>query len=160
MRLELVTRGPGETQSIGAALGRAGRPGDWIGLTGELGAGKTCLVQGLAAGAGVAEDVPVNSPTFVIHRAYPGRLTVNHLDMYRIESPVELDEIGYGELVDGDGLCAVEWFEKLPEADPGRGLMISLELIDETTRRLVLDSRCPRGTELLGALEAYRSRGS
>ncbi|RLB53325.1 MAG: tRNA (adenosine(37)-N6)-threonylcarbamoyltransferase complex ATPase subunit type 1 TsaE [Deltaproteobacteria bacterium] len=153
MQLELASSAAAVTRELGRWLGRQARAADWIGLGGELGAGKTTLVQGLARGAGVAASVAVNSPTFVILQTYPGRLPVHHLDFYRLEAEQELNEIGYHELLEGPGICLVEWFDRLPGADPGRGLVIELEVVDLNRRRLHLQGRGERGTELLELLE-------
>lgn len=153
MRLEIISNSAAETRALGRRLGELSRPGDWIGLTGELGAGKTCLVQGLATGAGVAEDVAVTSPTYVICQSYPGRLPVQHLDLYRLKSPEELAEIGYDELVFGDGVCVVEWFELIAEARPGHGLSIALEIVDEFSRRIYITAEDSRGGEIISILK-------
>ncbi len=152
MSLEITTNSADETRELGRRLGEMSLPGDWIGLTGELGAGKTCLVQGLALGAGVDERVPVTSPTYVICQSYPGRLPVHHLDLYRLTSSVELAEIGYDELVYGDGVCVVEWFERIPAALPGCGVTISLEIVDESSRRLYIEGEDSRGSEIVRGL--------
>jgi tRNA threonylcarbamoyladenosine biosynthesis protein TsaE len=127
--------------------------GDWIGLTGELGAGKTCLTQGLALGLGVGPEVAVTSPTFVLHQTYPGRIPLHHLDLYRLCEAEELFEIGYQELLEGEGACVVEWFERIQGAQPGRGVTGRLELTDDTSRIIELDGIDSRGSELLLNLE-------
>lgn len=153
MQLELSSPSVTTTRALGNWLGQQARAGDWIGLGGELGAGKTTLVQGLARGAGVASTVPVTSPTFVILQTYPGRLPVYHLDFYRLAAEQELEEIGYHELLEGPGICLVEWFARLPGADPGRGLIIDIAVKDINRRCLRLQGRGKRGGELLLDLE-------
>ncbi|HUU02906.1 MAG TPA: tRNA (adenosine(37)-N6)-threonylcarbamoyltransferase complex ATPase subunit type 1 TsaE [Myxococcota bacterium] len=153
MSLEIFTNSALETRALGRRLGKMSLPGDWIGLTGELGAGKTCLVQGLALGAGVDERVAVTSPTYVIYQSYPGRLPVHHLDLYRLMSSDELAEIGYDELVYGDGVCVVEWFERIAKARPGSGLTVSLEIVDDTSRRLYIEGEDSRGMVLVSKLK-------
>ena len=94
-------------------LGRRARPGDVIGLYGELGAGKTCFIQGLAEGLGVEE--PVTSPTFVLIAEHPGRLPLRHVDLFRTESLEEVRALGLEELIGrewSDGVTAIEWAEK------------------------------------------------
>jgi tRNA threonylcarbamoyladenosine biosynthesis protein TsaE len=154
MTLELQTRSSEETKELGRKLGELAKPGDWIGLTGELGAGKTCLVQGLALGAGVDPCVPVTSPTFVILQTYPGRLPVHHLDLYRVGSLEELFEIGYTDLIHGDGIAVVEWYEQVAECAPDQGLIATLEIIDEDKRSLEISGKGIRGRELLEELKA------
>jgi tRNA threonylcarbamoyladenosine biosynthesis protein TsaE len=153
MSLEIFSNSAAETRALGRRLGELSLPGDWIGLTGELGAGKTCLTQGLAQGAGVDERVAVTSPTYVICQSYPGRLPVHHLDLYRLTSPVELAEIGYDEMVYGDGVCVVEWFERIAAARPGFGLSLRLEIIDESKRRIFIEEEGIRGIQLSSKLK-------
>lgn len=110
-----VTRSPAETEAFGERVGKRLRIGDLVLLTGELGAGKTTFVRGVARGAG--SQAPVASPTFQLVRMYPGRLQLAHVDLYRIESPSELADLGLDELLD-QGAVVVEWGDRLdaPEA--------------------------------------------
>ena len=153
MILELRSNSPEETQQIGQKIGGLLKAGDWVGLTGELGAGKTCLTQGIAQGTEVADSVPVTSPTFIIHQAYPGRIDLHHLDLYRLSSFEELYEVGYQDLINGDGACVVEWFEKVKEAIPDQNLVVSLEIVDENERSLTVSGMGKRGNEILGELK-------
>jgi tRNA threonylcarbamoyladenosine biosynthesis protein TsaE len=113
---ELRTTSPEETEAVGEALGRAARGGELIGLVGDLGAGKTCLVRGLARGLGIDPD-RVCSPTFVTATEYGGgRLPLHHVDLYRFEGPV--DDSGWlREILYGDGVAVVEWFDRLAPID-------------------------------------------
>lgn len=113
---ERTTASPEETEAVGRALGAAARGGELLGLQGELGAGKTCLVRGLAAGIG-ADPEGVASPTFITVTSYGGgRLPLEHVDLYRLEGPLA-DTVFLREVLYGDGVAAVEWFERLlPDA--------------------------------------------
>ena len=102
---------------MGRALGELAQPGDVILLAGPLGAGKTCLTQGIAMGLGIPGYV--RSPTFVLMARYSGRLTLHHLDLYRIGSSEEAWDLGLDEQVSGDGVCVVEWPDRAPELFPG-----------------------------------------
>jgi tRNA threonylcarbamoyladenosine biosynthesis protein TsaE len=95
---------------VGERLGRRLRAGDLVLLTGELGAGKTTFVRGVARGT--ASDSPVASPTFQLVRVYPGRVQLAHIDLYRIETPSELGDLGLDELLD-QGAVVVEWGDRL-----------------------------------------------
>lgn len=150
--LERETASAVATRSLAAALARRLQAGDWLGLTGDLGAGKTCFVQGLASGLGVPGEVPVTSPTFVLLQTYPGRLALHHLDLYRLGEIGELAAIGYEDLVGGPGVCAVEWCDQIPESIPDDGLVIALELVDVERRRIGLRALGPRGRQLLAGL--------
>ncbi len=154
MTLTLTTRSPEQTREIGRKLGELCRPGDWIGLTGELGAGKTCLVVGLARGLQVPDTFLVRSPTFILHQTYPGKFPLHHLDLYRIHTGTELSELGYEELLSADGVCAVEWCEQVPGATPQTGVIVRLEIEDENTRTVDFRKLDKRGEDLLSGLKA------
>jgi tRNA threonylcarbamoyladenosine biosynthesis protein TsaE len=111
---EQVTESPAETEAAGEALGRRLRVGDVVLLMGELGAGKTTFVRGVARGAG--SDAPVASPTFQLVRVYPGRVQLAHVDLYRIEKPPELADLGLDELAD-QGAVVVEWGDRVAFGD-------------------------------------------
>jgi len=107
---EQVTGSPAETERAGVLLGERLRQGDVVLLTGELGAGKTTFVRGVAQGIG--SSAPVASPTFQLVRVYPGRVQLAHVDLYRIENPAELRELGLEELAE-QGAVVVEWGDRL-----------------------------------------------
>lgn len=106
-----------ETFALGKTMGADAHAGQVYALIGDLGAGKTVFTKGFADGLQVAG--PVNSPTFTILQVYDnGRLPFYHFDVYRIEEPEEMDEIGYEECFYGDGVCLVEWADRIPELMP------------------------------------------
>jgi tRNA threonylcarbamoyladenosine biosynthesis protein TsaE len=105
-----ISNSPAETEHAGMLLGEQLRPGDVVLLTGELGAGKTTFVRGLARGTG--SHAPVASPTFQLVRVYPGRLQLAHVDLYRVESDPELADLGLEELAE-QGAVVVEWGERI-----------------------------------------------
>lgn len=108
--LERVLRGAEATRSLGRAVGRACRGGELLLLRGDLGAGKTTFVQGLAEGLGIPPDLPVTSPTFVLHAQYPGRPGLEHIDAYRLEGRPGVEDLGFEELLHApDRVTAVEW---------------------------------------------------
>jgi tRNA threonylcarbamoyladenosine biosynthesis protein TsaE len=117
-RQTFVSRSPEETRALGEKLGAKLQPGAVIACIGELGAGKTCFLQGLARGLGVSSAV--TSPTFVLVNQYRGRLPVFHLDAYRTEALTEVLELGLEEMMHGDGVTVIEWADKiLPLLPPG-----------------------------------------
>lgn len=109
-----VTHTTEETIALGKRLGAALQPGDVLVLTGDLGAGKTQLTKGIAAALGVPDDV--TSPTFNILMVYEGaQMPLYHFDLYRLDDPDQLEDIGLYEMLDGDGVCVIEWGEQFSD---------------------------------------------
>jgi tRNA threonylcarbamoyladenosine biosynthesis protein TsaE len=133
----VVSRSPEETQAIGERLGARLSPGAVVACTGELGAGKTCFLQGLARGLGVTGEV--TSPTFVLINQYRGRLPVYHLDAYRTGTLTELLELGLDEILDGPGVTVIEWADKLLPLLPARTIHVRIEGLGEEPRRIAIE---------------------
>jgi tRNA threonylcarbamoyladenosine biosynthesis protein TsaE len=133
--IELTTASEDETRAVGRRLGEVLRGGERIGLAGELGAGKTCLVRGLAEGLGVPPE-QVRSPSFPILLPYSGgRLPLFHIDLFRLPAG-DIDSLALREYIYGAGVCAIEWYENLDEP-LSDFLAISLQLVGPQERRLV-----------------------
>lgn len=116
---------PKETYEIGMAMGKKAKNGQIYALIGDLGVGKTVFTKGFAKGLEIDEDI--TSPTFVIVNEYTdGRLKFNHFDVYRIEDPFELEEIGYDEYFYGEGVCLVEWANLIEELMPEETIYITI----------------------------------
>lgn len=126
------TDSPEETRRFGRELGALLRPGDFVGLTGPLGSGKTVVIQGAAVGLGF--DGYVTSPTFIIVNEYAGRVPIEHVDLYRITDARELMDIGYREFFFGDGVALVEWADRVPELLPDSRLDVEIGIAGEETR--------------------------
>src|SRR5579884_866741 len=124
-----------ETEAFGRRLGRALFPGAIVALIGTLGAGKTHLVRAIAEGLDIPDARVVSSPTFVLIQEYPARLPIFHFDAYRLRSEAEFLDLGAAEYFEGDGVCLVEWADRVPGALPAEVLRIELTIVDETTRR-------------------------
>ena len=122
------------TRALGMRLGAGAVEGGVIAAHGTLGAGKTCLAQGVACGLVVPDDHYVNSPTFAIMQVYPGRLTFYHIDLYRIADPDEAYGLGLEEAVGTDGVAYVEWPSRLPELFPMDLLHVHLQVDGEGRR--------------------------
>lgn len=131
--LRLITNTPEETQEVGYALGVQAKAGDIFLLTGPLGAGKTCLTQGIARGLGV--EGYVRSPTFVLMTRHHGRLTLHHLDLYRITGAEAAWDLGLDEQLSSDGVCVVEWADRAEELFPDSSLWIDLAYCGDEDRR-------------------------
>src|SRR5262245_15778743 len=124
-----------ETRRIGEELGRTLVAGAVVLLEGDLGAGKTCFVQGLAIGLGVPKERRVNSPSFAIVNQHPGRVVLHHIDLYRVSDPRELEELGLAELFESGGVAAVEWAERLATVPMG-AIRVRIEAIGPDRRRI------------------------
>jgi tRNA threonylcarbamoyladenosine biosynthesis protein TsaE len=112
------------TQALGGRIARLATPGTILALSGDLGAGKTCFIQGLAAGLGV--EGPVTSPTFIMVAEHAGRLPLYHVDLYRTESLGEIRRLGLEEMLDGAGVTAIEWAERAEALLPSRTVRVHM----------------------------------
>lgn len=142
------TRSPEETEALGRRVGAACEAGSLIALVGDLGAGKTRFVKGLAAGAGVADASKVTSPTFTLMNLYEGRTRLAHFDLYRLDE-VDLPSLGFYDVL-GEGAVVVEWADKA--ALPADHLRVSFEVTGESARRLMIQAGGPRSRALADAL--------
>ena len=133
---ELTTSGPEQTQALGKALGAAAGAGDVFLLEGLLGAGKTCLTQGILWGLGGEEYA--RSPTFVLMAEDRARLTLYHIDLYRLDSIDEIEELGLDEYLRGQGVCVVEWADRVPEVLERCDWVIHFSTLEADLRRIQL----------------------
>jgi tRNA threonylcarbamoyladenosine biosynthesis protein TsaE len=157
MRIQLRARTADDTRSVGEAFADLLRPRDAVILTGELGAGKTTLVQGIARGLGVTDRVV--SPTFTLVREYHGRLEVAHVDVYRLERIQDVMDLGLEELGDGEAVLLVEWGDAVEEVLPADHVTIELTgAEDDDTRRLVFTPGGQTWVERWERLEQAMSR--
>ena len=157
-QVTVVSRSPGQTRALAARLGAHLAPGDTVALRGELGAGKTEFVRGLARGLGVPAEA-VASPSFALAYEYQGRLTLVHLDLYRLAevSPEFLPDLE--DYLGGPQVTAVEWAERLGNLLPPDYLEVLLTITGEEERQISLLGHGPRGEQLL-ALVAGELRNS
>lgn len=153
-----VTRSREETIALGERLGALLKAGDVLVLTGDLGAGKTQLTKGIAAGMGVEGDV--TSPTFTIEMVYEGeRMPLYHFDLYRLESADQLEDTGIFDVLGTDGVCSIEWGEQFADEIGDARVDVFVTRLDdeaaageEPPREVRLVAHDARGEELLGAL--------
>jgi tRNA threonylcarbamoyladenosine biosynthesis protein TsaE len=153
--LKVTSNSPEQTQRLGNYLGELAQEADVFLLTGELGTGKTCLVQGIARGLDVKEYA--FSPSFVILREYHGRLPLYHIDLYRLDNVEEVADLGLEDYLYGDGVCVVEWAEKGFQVLPEGNLLIDIRYIlgSPTGRSLCLK---PRGARYVDLMKQLRRR--
>ncbi|MEC9308991.1 MAG: tRNA (adenosine(37)-N6)-threonylcarbamoyltransferase complex ATPase subunit type 1 TsaE [Chloroflexota bacterium] len=157
--INIISASAESTTRIGFAIGQSAQSGDVFLLTGELGAGKTCLTQGIAEGVGISGHT--RSPTFVLMTQYKGNITIYHADLYRIDDPSEAWDIGLIEQLTGDGICIVEWADKAEEIFPEECLWINLSYykdingVDESNS--LTGAIDPKSTENLRKIVIYQS---
>jgi tRNA threonylcarbamoyladenosine biosynthesis protein TsaE len=140
-----ISHSPGETEALGEAWGRRAQPGLVFALAGDLGAGRTQLVKGLARGLGVTARV--HSPTFTLVNEYTGgRCRLFHLDLYRLETPAQIYSAGVEEFLAPDGVAVIEWAQRLPAelrvfppGGPVRLVQVTIQITGETTRQITHD---------------------
>ena len=145
------TSSPEQTQAVGRLLGAHARTGDVFLLSGDLGAGKTCLTQGILWGLG--GDEYARSPTFVIICEYAARLTLYHMDLYRLDSIEEVIDLGLDDYFLGEGVCVVEWAEKGSDAFIGEHLTVRIESTGDQARILTFNADTERYHAIMKDLE-------
>jgi tRNA threonylcarbamoyladenosine biosynthesis protein TsaE len=148
--LKFQSAGPVETREIGERLGTLLAAGDVLLLSGELGAGKTTFVQGLARGLG--HEGSVSSKSFVIMGQYDGRVRLYHADLYRLEDPEQVWELGLDE-TSADGVLVVEWPERAPEVLPPEHLTVHFDVLSEDERVLSFEPTGPRAEAIMAAMD-------
>lgn len=131
------TESPEETQALGEKIGKTLKQGEVVALIGDLGTGKTCLTQGIARGVGIASDEVVNSPSYILINEYNGRIPIYHIDLYRLEDSAEIAELGLSEYVEGDGICIIEWAERMADALPDTAIKIHITLAEVSNNEML-----------------------
>lgn len=140
--MEIITNSLEETQKLAQEFAKRLRPGDIVAFSGELGAGKTSFIQGLAGGLGVSKKYYVNSPTFTILNVYEeGKHPIYHYDWYRLGNDAEVTDLGFEEYMEGNGITVIEWAEKFPNLLPERTIWIKMSVIGEEKRRIIIGER-------------------
>jgi tRNA threonylcarbamoyladenosine biosynthesis protein TsaE len=152
----VTTGSPAGTRRLAGRLGRACEPGDVIALVGELGAGKTTFITGLATGLGVPAGTRVMSPTFTLINEYAGRMPLYHIDFYRLEGRADLEELGLDEYLAGGGVCAIEWFDRFPVVRETDFVEARLTMQGRSRRQITLIPHGPRAAAWLRALPPSR----
>ena len=132
-----ITTSEEETEALGARFAQALPDGAVVAMYGELGAGKTAFVRGMARGMGVA--CRVSSPTFTIVNEYPGERELIHFDLYRLSGAEELFDIGWEDYLDRGAVCAVEWSEKVRDAFYGDEITVTIEKLGDTERKITIE---------------------
>jgi len=149
--LEIVSDSPEQTKRVGIRLGKLAKPGDIILLIGTLGAGKTCLTQGIALGLGIHQYTA--SPSFVLIREYQGKLPLYHIDLYRLDRIEEVAQLGLDDYLYSKGVCVVEWADKGLTVLPEEHLLIEMQIVSSTKRKLSLVPLGRRYIQMLSKLK-------
>lgn len=150
----VTSRSPDETRALGEALGKLAEAGDLVLLSGELGAGKTVFVQGMATGLGY--EGTVSSKSFVLLGEYAGRETLFHADLYRLDDPEMVEDLALEELI-ADGVVAVEWPERADSRLPEGSLMVRFTIGADDRRTIVVEPHGERAQALASALAKLSS---
>ena len=147
--MEVISNSQQATQELAATVGSLAKSGTVIGLYGQLGAGKTQFVKGLARGLGVPAARQVTSPTFIIINQHAGKLMLYHVDAYRLGHWRDLEQIGFDELVGAGGVVAVEWADRVEPLLPADRLDVHMEVTGRFSRQIKLSAGGSASQELL-----------
>jgi tRNA threonylcarbamoyladenosine biosynthesis protein TsaE len=159
-KVVLQTRSTVDTIRIGKDIGTRLLPGDVIALVGALGAGKTQFIKGLAAGAGVGNPTYVSSPSFTLIHEYPGKIPFYHIDLFRLGGEKEAEELGLEVYLQGSGVTAIEWADKIPSLLPKEILFVSIAYVDKNIRTLEISGEGKHFEELLKGISEGGMRHS
>jgi tRNA threonylcarbamoyladenosine biosynthesis protein TsaE len=151
-RLDLISHNPSQTQRLGKNIGNLAMPGDILLLEGKLGTGKTCLTQGIAIGLEIEEYI--SSPSFVLIREFSGRLPLYHIDLYRLDLPGEIVDLGLDDYLYGRGVCVIEWAEKGSSLMPSEHMLIKIKYLGDTKRNFQIEANGQRYKKMLETLRA------
>lgn len=154
-----ISHSPDDTLAIARALGSCLADGDVVALTGDLGAGKTLFCKGVGEALGIPPG-RIASPTFTIVTRHEGTLPLTHVDVYRLESVREAEEVGLDEIFSGDGVCVVEWAEKVTELLPTGCIRVTFTISDEDERSIAVSAPDqPRFHEFLSRSQRFQPGG-
>ncbi len=159
-KIVVQTRTASETVRIGKTIGNRLLPGDVVALAGELGAGKTQFIKGLAAGVGIGNSTHISSPSFTLIHEYPGEIPFYHIDLFRLGKEKEAEELGLDDYFQGTGITAIEWADKIPSLLPKEILFVFIAYVDKTTRSLEIAGKGKRYEDLVKELSEREIRNS
>src|SRR4030043_1865092 len=150
----IQTHSATETIRTGKNIGNRLRSGDVVALVGELGAGKTQFIKGLAAGVGIGNPTYISSPSFTLINEYPGRIPFYHIDLFRLEREKEAEELGIEDYFQGEGITAIEWADKIPALLPKAMLLIRIAYTGKNIRSIEIIGK---GKRYLNLIDQIRS---
>jgi tRNA threonylcarbamoyladenosine biosynthesis protein TsaE len=152
-RVTFVTTSDQETIRLGRRLGSVLSKGDVVGLSGELGSGKTWFTKGLALGLGISSDMVITSPSFTLVNEYEGKCPFFHMDLYRLDDPTDIQSIGLEEYLNDESIVAIEWADRWSEIPLEGTINIRLVIIDDHRREITLSGEYPRALEIIAKFE-------
>ncbi len=150
---QTTTRSAEETKTLGRTIGKNIQPGTVLALSGDLGSGKTVFVQGLGAGLNVPEDYYITSPTYTLINEYPGRIKLLHVDLYRIDNPEEMEDMGLDDVFGNNAVAAIEWADRLKDDLSKDHIKIQFEIHGTESRKIKFSAYGQRGVNLLKIIE-------
>ena len=150
----ILSKSTSETIRIGKSIGSRLLPGDVVALVGELGAGKTQFIKGLAAGVGIGNPTYISSPSFTLINEYPGEIPFYHIDLFRLEREKEAEELGLEDYFQGGGITAIEWADKIISLLPKEMLFIHIAYTGKNTRSLEITGKGERYQELVSQIQS------
>jgi tRNA threonylcarbamoyladenosine biosynthesis protein TsaE len=135
----MLTNSADETILIAEKLAKTLKPGDMIALSGDLGSGKTTFTKGIGKGLGVKNSRRINSPTFVLIKEYSGKIPLYHLDLYRLDNPEEIENLGIEEYIYGTGVTVIEWAEKIKCLLPEKRVLVKFKIKGDNKREVLIE---------------------
>lgn len=158
-KVVVKTKSSAETIRTGKSIGSRLLPGDVVALVGELGAGKTQFIKGMATGVGIGKPAYISSPSFTLINEYPGKIPFYHIDLFRLEWEKEAEELGLEDYFQSEGITAIEWADKIPALLPKEMLLIHLAYTGKNTRSIELIGKGKRYQKILKGLKGSRIQG-
>lgn len=152
-KYQLTTHSVDETKKLGKIIGTAITDGTVLALTGDLGSGKTSFVQGLAKGLEVPTGYYITSPSYTLINEYPGRYPLYHVDLYRISDPLDMEDIGLYEILDDNGVVAIEWADRIGKELLADSINIHFEITNDETRKIHIYANKPNDIYLFQKIE-------
>jgi tRNA threonylcarbamoyladenosine biosynthesis protein TsaE len=156
-QIQITTNSANQTYNLGQKIGSLIHTATVIALSGDLGSGKTTLIQGIARGLEVPEKYYITSPTFTLINQYPGRLPLFHVDLYRIEDPDALDDIGIYDILQENGVIAIEWADKLDAIALSEYIAVDLKFVNTDSRKIKLIAYGLKENDLLKKLKSVKA---
>ncbi len=136
--MKFITKSAEETVKLGEKIGLKLKKGDVIAMSGTLAAGKTTITKGIAKSLGIKDEI--TSPTFCLVSEYEGTMPLYHMDVYRLEGPEDFETLGPDEMLYGNGVCIIEWSEKIRQCLPKKTIFLDIKPLDDSSREITIEN--------------------